>query len=310
MSIFDWLTGKNKAQKKAKEEQQVFLAQLPAIEQRFETVEGRRLLAEAAYVLPKDEREMNRLDFQHYILKAVLHENYFAPIKEPISILDVGCGTARWCYEMARAFPQARLLGCDLVEQDSYTESQPPNYQFVIGDVLKGLPFSSASIDFVHQRLLTGGMPTESWGKNIQELFRVTSSGGWVELVEITSTTIKGGEISELITSGVNAACRKRGIDPAHLPNLPKYMEQAGFTSIKTRVVAIPLGNWGGRIGGMMVKNWITLLQTLKPGVLLELEIESEQFDEMLKQAQIDWERFHASVPCYIIYGQKARKMW
>ncbi|HEY3993917.1 MAG TPA: hypothetical protein VGM01_13705 [Ktedonobacteraceae bacterium] len=64
----------------------------------------------------------------------------------------------------------------------------------------------------------------------------------------ITSTVIKGGEISEILSSGVNAACRKRGIDPAHLPNLPRYMQQAGLSNIMTRVVAIPLGNWGGRV--------------------------------------------------------------
>lgn len=306
MGLFSWLAGNRKASKKAHEESQALLAQLPPIENQFETAEGRLWLADAAYVLPKDEQEVSRLDFQHFMLRAVLHSNYFAPIDQPTSILDVGCGTGRWCYEMARQFPQTRVMGCDLLEQDSIGKfSKPLNYQFVLGDVLKGLPFSADSFDFVHQRLLTGGMPTVQWPLDIQELVRLTSPGGWTELVEITSAVIKGGEASEILSSGVNAACRKRGIDPAHIPNLPQYMQKAGLSEITTRVVAIPLGNWGGRVGSMMLTNWLTLLQTFKPGVTAELGIGSDDYDQMLQQAQADWENLNACVPCYIAYGQR-----
>jgi hypothetical protein len=44
---------------------------------------GRRYLADAPYMLPSDDAEINRLDFQHYLLRYALRGNYLAPIGRP-----------------------------------------------------------------------------------------------------------------------------------------------------------------------------------------------------------------------------------
>ena len=75
---------------------------------------GRLFLRGVPYVLPKDMGEVNRLDFQHYMMRAALHGNYAAPISAPESILDVGCGTGRGAIEMAQLFPAARVVGVDV----------------------------------------------------------------------------------------------------------------------------------------------------------------------------------------------------
>jgi SAM-dependent methyltransferase len=97
----------------------------------------RHYLEDQPYMLPKDLKEVNRLDFQHYVLRAILKSNYLAPIRQPRRILDVGCGTGQWAYELARGFPQAQVVGLDL-EQAKNPISPPPNYRFVAGDVLQG----------------------------------------------------------------------------------------------------------------------------------------------------------------------------
>lgn len=55
------------------------------------------------YALPNNPQEVNRLDFQHYMLRYVLEANYLAPlVPEQVNMmLDVGCGTGRWISEMA-----------------------------------------------------------------------------------------------------------------------------------------------------------------------------------------------------------------
>ncbi len=67
----------------------------------FQVLDGRQHMADAPYMLPRDDQEINRLDFQHYRLRYALRSNYAAPIGRPRSILDVGCGTGRWALEMA-----------------------------------------------------------------------------------------------------------------------------------------------------------------------------------------------------------------
>lgn len=38
---------------------------------------------------------------QHEILKACFGgKNYFAPLKKPKRILDIGCGVGTWCLQM------------------------------------------------------------------------------------------------------------------------------------------------------------------------------------------------------------------
>src|SRR6185312_2694638 len=103
-------------------------------------VGGRRRAAGVPFMLPADMREVNRLDFQHYLLRNVFQGNYAAPIRDPASILDVGTGTGRWAHEMAMTFPRAKVLGLDItaprVEEGPGRDQRPPNYAFVLGNVL------------------------------------------------------------------------------------------------------------------------------------------------------------------------------
>jgi hypothetical protein len=66
---------------------------------------GRKRTWGVPYLMPTDLEEMNRLDFQHYMLRYALRGNYTTPVRNPGSILDVGTGTRRWAREMAQLFP-------------------------------------------------------------------------------------------------------------------------------------------------------------------------------------------------------------
>jgi len=86
-----------------------------APDRRFRLFGGRRHLAAMPYPLPKDTSEINRLDFQHYLLRTGFRGNFAAPLADPTSILDVGCGSGRWAMELAAYFPIAQVVGVDLV---------------------------------------------------------------------------------------------------------------------------------------------------------------------------------------------------
>ena len=61
------------------------------------------MLTATAYMLPNDEVECDRLILQHDVLKK-LRDNriYFAPLKDPKCILDIGTGVGIWAVEMGK----------------------------------------------------------------------------------------------------------------------------------------------------------------------------------------------------------------
>lgn len=67
--------------------------------------------------MPNDADEQSRLDYQHMIYRYALDDRlYVSPLLADgvKSILDVGCGTGRWCIDVAEQNPDALVVGFDL----------------------------------------------------------------------------------------------------------------------------------------------------------------------------------------------------
>src|SRR5215467_10248344 len=103
-------------------------------------------------MLPRHHTEIDRLDVRHYALRAALRGNYVAPVERPGAILDVGSGTGRWVYDLCARFPDAAVVGLDLLP--GRPEGRPANCRFVRGSLMHDLPFVDGAFDFVHQRLM------------------------------------------------------------------------------------------------------------------------------------------------------------
>ncbi len=274
---------------------------------------GREYTAGIPYALPSDLGEMNRLDFQHFVLRQAFKGNYAAPLHAPSSILDVGCGTGRWAKEMALIFPGANVVGLDIKEPVTDEQGQsststpdllPENYRFVSGNILEGLPFPDASFDFVHQRLLFFAIPGDRWQFVINELCRVTRPGGWVEVVEGHYCYDPMGPAAQYIADAMLPAMQKRGIDPRNSANLGQFLQQAGLQQVQQRMVKLPVGDWGGRLGKLVAVDVETFIQSSKPLLLAQGMSESDvtQLGETMRQ---ECERLHYTWPFYIVYGQR-----
>ena len=281
---------------------------------RFRWIGGRRHVASAPYVLPSDDREISRLDFQHYMLRYALRGNYAAPISAPASILDVGSGTGRWAMEMARLFPQANVLGTDLVEPKSEDTSalgpgqdgRPENYVFVAGNVFDGLPFPDNSFDFVHMRLLLFAIAAERWPAVVRELLRVTKPGGWIESVE-TGPQINGGPAMDTIVDWIAQASARRGVDALLGPKVAGFFRDAGLTTMTAREIRLPVGQYGGRLGNMAAVDVFGVVTGVKPLVVSQGLTDEQTYDRLLQQARTDLDTYRCTLPFYIAYGQKHR---
>lgn len=257
-------------------------------------------------MVPISEQGINRLDFQHFILRQVLRGNYVAPLQNPRTILEVGGGTERWCYEMAQSFPQTNIIRCDSVETKSVSQDMPPNYTFVQADLSKGLPFPDGYFDFVHQRLLFFTIPTAAWPQLLRELARVTAVGGWVELVEMPNPGSGLGPYTQQSLQWLNEASQLWGIDMARLHNLDADLRQAGFTHLKGYTLPVPLGRWGGHLGTMMASNITAVHQVIKPMIVGKLGIDPVQFDQHILTEQQEWEQMRGTMAFYVVYAQRS----
>lgn len=280
-------------------------------EKQFETIGGRRHMVDAPYVLPTDDGEVNRLDFQHYMLRYALKGNYAAPLAAPQSILDVGAGTGRWALEMANIFPDANVVASDLVTPkidanpaSGGIETRPGNYCFVEGNVLDGLPFPDNSFDFVHMRLLLFAIPAERWPGVVRELVRVTKPGGWVESVE-TGAQQQGGPAMDLLVEWITLASMRRGIDPSLGPRVGDLMRDAGLVDVRTRHEALPVGRYGGRLGNMAEIDVFGVVGAVKPLVVAQGITHETDYDAAIAQARKDLDQHQCRLPFYLACGQK-----
>ncbi|HEY1389982.1 MAG TPA: class I SAM-dependent methyltransferase, partial [Ktedonobacterales bacterium] len=220
--------------------QQAIVVTPPSERRRF-MLFGRRYLESTPYMLPSDDQEIHRLDFQHYMLRFALRGNYAAPVQHPQDILDVGTGTGRWAREMAQAFPQARVVGIDIAPPPSEEtaqsgqEARPRNYTFMQTDILSGLPFADASFDFVHQRLVFLAVPTARFQEVVNELARVTRPGGWVELIEGGGISQSSGDAVQTWLRWMGTASAQRGIDSRQGGQIGQFLKTAGIHNVQTR---------------------------------------------------------------------------
>lgn len=273
---------------------------------------GRQIRVDSPYMLPKDLGENNRLDLQHYLFRYVLSGDYVAPIGQPTSILDVGCGTGRWGADMARQFPNASVVGVDIAPPASDSaavvqgQHRPPdNYVFVEGDITKGLAFADNSFDFVHMRLVVLALPQSMWLPAIAELARVTRPSGWIELVE-TTVTPRSPRAQQWVVWAQTLA-RARGIDMTAGDQIGYFLQQAGMRNVQEIPLEIPLGPWGGRVGNLMLADAMAGARALEaPVVDLAHLATREAFHQAVAGMEADFRTLpNCTQPFYIAFGQK-----
>lgn len=256
------------------------------------------------YLFPPHPTEVDRLDIQHFALRATLDANLLAPVVAPGRVLDVGSGTGQWAFEVCAQFPGALVVGLDLVASKP---SSPAGYRWVRSNVLQGLPFGSERFDLVHQRLMVTAVPLERWPALVGDLARVTRPGGWVELVEPMMVCHRPGPATERLTELALRMASSRGLDAgsAVFDGLQGYLRAAGLQAVERRQASLPIGEWGGQVGSLMATDFRAVNARITEVLRARSELSPEECEDLLRRAQRECEEHGTSYTFAVAFGRK-----
>jgi SAM-dependent methyltransferase len=208
--------------------------------------------------------------------------------------------------------PRANVLGVDVnpppVDERAArgTDARPPNYAFVPGNVLEGLPFADGTFDFVHMRLLFTALPSDRWPLVVRELARVTRPGGWVESVETTGLH-EGGPHVEQMMEWIRQLSTRRRVDFTDVTRVPAFMRASGLADVAGSVVKLPTGSYGGRVGTLVATDFLSVAGGYG-GLIVGSGVTTQpEFDRALAGMRVDFQTPHyrCFTPFYIAIGQR-----
>ena len=259
---------------------------------------------DVAYMLPRHHTEIDRLDVQHYALQVALSGNYLAPVQGPRTVLDVGCGTGQWAFDLCAQFPDAEVVGFDL---EPSKPDAPRNYRFVQGNLLEGLPFEDNGFDLVHQRLLVTGLPLNAWPDVVADLVRVARPGAWIELVEAGADIEPSGPATRRLFELTTRLAASFDLDTSGVVvrSLDDYLRLAGAERVSRRSIAVPIGEWGGRVGSLMASDFRSMFTRLGGTLRSQLRLAREECDDLVSRMQQEWERYRTRYTFTYAFGRK-----
>ncbi|GIZ48301.1 hypothetical protein CKM354_001136900 [Cercospora kikuchii] len=268
------------------------------------------------YFLPNDAVERERLRAQHEAIVAFMHDQpIHAPVEEPRTILDIGCGVnASMTILLARKFPDAKIYGIDLSSID-IGDSKPSNVSFIQGNIHilidKDPRLQRASADYIYSRFMAAGV--EDWQEHIKSISALLAPGGHLELHEgiraSWRSTVTDEEISKewrwlhLMHPGMFWPEN----DPTGLKFFQFRLQTSGLGDANGKVYKLAPSKephaqlWSRYAEELFPTSWVGPIQRLMPGAEnaeKRRELEEELFETLKPREDVYF-------PCIVVWGRK-----
>ncbi|KAK8170835.1 S-adenosyl-L-methionine-dependent methyltransferase [Phyllosticta citrichinensis] len=281
---------------------------------------GRRYHAYPAgvYILPNDQKELERLDIMHFVFKKGLQSKiYRAPIPESTQrhrVANADTGTGIWAIEMGDLFPEAEVFGNDLSpEQPSWV---PPNVRFHVDDVEDTWSYEK-KFDFIFSRYMTTSIG--DWPKLVGNVYDNLEPGGWAEFQDFNlryysddDSMSPDTEIYKWIELWLQAV-HKMGREPSPGPLLEGWLKERGFVNVHHEIIKFPIGPWP-KDKDKKEMGMLNLMQTLEglEGYTLRLFTQvlgwsREEVDVVVAKVrgEIMSKWLHSQFDLHVVHGQK-----
>ncbi|KAG0353759.1 hypothetical protein BGZ54_002059, partial [Gamsiella multidivaricata] len=181
----------------------------------------------------------------------------------------------------------------------------PRNCNFYNEDILQGVSQPDGVFDVVFQRNVTCGFTFEHWQKAMKEAYRVLKPGGYYECVESDVTIQGAGPQTNLVFEQLRMSMAVRNVDPSIVRSLDRLMAAAGFKEVYVKEYAIPVGEWGGKVGQLWKQNMFAILDTVQPHLAKTARMNEGQVQDIVSAMHQETNSYKAHQIVYVTYGRK-----
>ncbi|KAF2649968.1 methyltransferase GliN [Lophiostoma macrostomum CBS 122681] len=197
----------------------------------------------------RQQNEYERLTTQHELHKAAMKDRLIRvplSLTEPVHILDSATGDGLWMMDVANQYPNATLVGTDIIPKHFEQRDRPPSVSFRIQSVLEEWSKEDHdAYDLVHQRYCLAMFSPEKGEAIVSRLLELVKPGGYLQLVDANLLGYDGGDAHPGMTRMMEYMQRgftEANMNPAPGPNLAAWVTAAGAMDVREEVLSFPMG--------------------------------------------------------------------
>ncbi|CAK7234365.1 hypothetical protein SBRCBS47491_008923 [Sporothrix bragantina] len=265
------------------------------------------------YLLPTDDEELERQEYQYALCLYTFGALSFAPLTKANRVLDVGCGPGHWVIDFADCHPESHVIGVDLSPVQRYA---PSNVAFEIDDMEEQWTFSF-KFDYIHAMMMTGAF--RDWGNFYKQAYEFLNTDGWVEIQDIdfplrcADGSLPADSALQKWTDIMMEASEKAGFLLNTCGRAAEFMKEAGFVDIVRVPYKWPIGRWPKNekmkeLGGLVRENFIGGVETMSLALFTRfLGWSLDEVKTFTEQVRYDMchSSYHTYFDMYVTYGRK-----